>query len=212
MVVALLLCVCPCTPVEEGRYGHGRHVWTRKWILLVWSDFCLHGVLLCVCVCVRVPYESGPMILILCGHYQWDLCWPWWIWSGLWLMMGHGGDGVCDFDNSVTECACMCVCVFICIVLTNVRPGGFWCALTLNTAVTTTTTAAQAVLIALPIMLSVWCIQVLDLSDNTSWSTTSVSLAICCHGNKVSRVGQWKWMGPLSISCRCCDWRLAGMH
>lgn len=26
MLVALLLCVCPCTPVEEGGYGHGRHV------------------------------------------------------------------------------------------------------------------------------------------------------------------------------------------
>lgn len=60
-------------------------------------------------------------------------------------MMGHGVEGVCDYDNSLTEYVCMCVCaracVFICILLTNVRPGGFWCALTLNTAITTTTAA-----------------------------------------------------------------------
>lgn len=31
--------------------------------------------------------------------------------------------------------ACVCVCALVCIVLTNVWPGGFWCALTLDTAV-----------------------------------------------------------------------------
>lgn len=53
MLVALLLCVCPCTPVEEGGYGHGRHVWIRHLILLVWSDFLLawRAAGVCVCAC-----------------------------------------------------------------------------------------------------------------------------------------------------------------
>lgn len=47
MIVALLLYVCPCTPVEEGGYGPAASSVDQALdFLLMWSDFHLHGVLL----------------------------------------------------------------------------------------------------------------------------------------------------------------------
>lgn len=187
MLVALLLCVCPCTPVEEGGYGHGRHVWIRHLILLVWSDFLLAWR--AAGMCVRV-LRMASNDLDLVWHYQYDCCWTWDILSDLWLIIGHGGEGALT-NTSLGWCVCARVlCVCVCIVLTNVWPGGFWCALTLSTVVIKTA-----------------ALQRRRWLHYLQWSLTYMSFfqrghPICFCGDGVSR-GQWKLMELLSNSCWC---------
>jgi len=182
------------TPVEEGGYGHGRHYWIRVLILLVWSDLRLHGVLLMYVTWIVCDFSwfdfmlQMGLVLILINLN--------------WFLTNYGRYAGCRSvrDNS-DNCVLACVRVCVCIMLTNVLPGGFWCSLTLNSVVIMT---AALALIALPVMFS--C-HVKALGRLTTQSkihlglpATKPSVAMVMGVNKR---GQWEWMEPLSISCWC---------
>lgn len=150
-----------------------------------WSGVisCLHGVLL-VCVCVFWGWR--PMILIWFDITNMIAVEP----EIFWVMTGHGGEGALT-NTSLGWCVCARVlCVCVCIVLTNVWPGGFWCALTLSTVVIKTA-----------------ALQRRRWLHYLQWSLTYMSFfqrghPICFCGDGVSR-GQWKLMELLSNSCWC---------